>query len=252
MLKKALRNFPGTKRLYRKLNTKFERDEWVKARLSELPDGIRILDAGCGSQRYREYCTRFDYRSQDFGQFEKEDKKLLGNEKSNDPYNYGDLDYISNIWEIPEKDGSFDAILCTEVLEHVPYPIETVKELRRLLKPQGTLILTTPSNCLRHMDPYYFTSGFSDRWFERILPEAGLQVREIEPVGDYYSWLATEMARTGSSHSFIALISVLPALVYFLLKRATPTSISTLCTGYHVLAIRSGEQVTNAHLETNR
>jgi len=75
--------------------------------------------------------------------------------------------------EVGEKDGFFDAILCTEVFEHIPFPIETTKEFARLLKPGGKLILTAPANCLRHMDPYFFYSGFSDRFFEKILGDAG-------------------------------------------------------------------------------
>jgi SAM-dependent methyltransferase len=76
-------------------------------------------------------------------------------------------------------------ILCTEVFEHIPYPIETLKEFSRLLKKDGKLLLTAPSNCLRHMDPYFFYSGFSDRWYEKFLNDNGFELESIEAVGDY-------------------------------------------------------------------
>jgi SAM-dependent methyltransferase len=41
-------------------------------------------------------------------------------------------------------DASFDLILCSEVIEHVPDPDAALKEIHRLLKPRGILILSTP------------------------------------------------------------------------------------------------------------
>jgi SAM-dependent methyltransferase len=40
--------------------------------------------------------------------------------------------------------GSFDVVLCSEVIEHVPDPAPALRGLRRLLAPGGTLILSTP------------------------------------------------------------------------------------------------------------
>lgn len=153
-----------------------------------------------------------------------------------DGYQYGQLDYVGDIWSIDEKDETFDAILCTEVFEHIPYPIETIKEFSRLLKKEGKLILTAPSNCLRHMDPYFFYSGFTDRWYEKFLADYGFEIESLTPVGDYYSWLAVEMARTAATHSIFSKLLVAPAFLYFYNKKKTETSVDTLCMGYHVTA----------------
>ncbi len=45
----------------------------------------------------------------------------------------------------PFADASFDCILCYETLEHVPWPQAFITELSRMLKPLGTLVLTTPN-----------------------------------------------------------------------------------------------------------
>ena len=57
----------------------------------------------------------------------------MGGESGLD-YVYGLLDYVGDIWNIDAPDGEFDCILCTEVFEHIPYPIETLNEFSRLLK----------------------------------------------------------------------------------------------------------------------
>jgi SAM-dependent methyltransferase len=240
-LKRQIKSLRLFKKLRVALDNQFERDEFVIAQLNLLPKNSKLLDAGSGSQRYRQVCDHLDYRSQDFGQYTKDNKEVLGNHKyaTEGDYPYGAIDYISDIWNIPASDASFDCILCTEVLEHIPYPNETIQEFSRLLKPGGKLILTAPSNCLRHMDPYYFYSGFSDRWYETILPNNQLKIEIIKPVGDYYRWLAVEMSRTALSHSFLAKILLLPAFLFFYNKPKSTLSIDTLCMGYLIVASKS-------------
>lgn len=226
------------KKIQQRLNNQFERDDFITAQLTQLPERSRILDAGCGSQRYRKYCDHLIYKSQDFGQYTTDEKQVISNlgPDSRAEYQYGQIDYVGDIWNIEAADQSFDVILCTEVFEHIPYPNETVKEFSRLLSKNGKLILTAPSNCLRHMDPYFFYSGFSDRWYEKVLTEHGLKIESISPVGDYNSWLAVELARTLSTHSFFAKILLLPALLFYSTRKKSTVSVNTLCMGYHVIA----------------
>jgi hypothetical protein len=86
------------------------------------------------------------------------------------------------------------------------------------------------------MDPYFFYSGFSDRWFEKFLADNGFRIGQVTPVGDYYSWLMVEIVRTAASHSVFAKLALAPAFLYLYNKRKTETSVDTLCMGYHVVA----------------
>ena len=238
--KKIVKLIPALKNLSRNLNNRHQRDDFVTDELRKLKKGSLILDAGCGTQPYRSHCAHLNYKAQDFGQYTTDLKKMISNDgaRSEKVFQYGKLDYVGDIWDISEKDSTFDAILSTEVFEHIPHPIKTIQEFSRLLKKDGKLILTAPSNCLRHMDPYFFYSGFTDRWYEKFLIENGFKIESVTAVGDYYSWLMVEMVRTARTHSIIAKLALLPAFIYFYTKKKTQTSVNTLCMGYHVVATK--------------
>ena len=239
LVKKLLfQKIPFIKKFYKDIDNQYVRDEFIIDQLSRLKKGVVLLDAGCGKQPYRKYCDSFDYRAQDFGGYSFDNKTMI-EKKGRRPkmkYEYGELDYIGNIWNINEVNSFFDAILCTEVFEHIPHPIDTLKEFSRLLKKDGILILTAPSSCLRHMDPFFFYSGFSDRWFEKFLNENEFKIEIIEPIGDYYRWLAVEMVRTSAANTILAKVLLAPAFLYFYLKKRTQESVDTLCMGYHIVA----------------
>lgn len=229
--------------LKNKLDNKIPREEFVRKQLSLIGEGASILDAGCGTQQYKKYCNHLNYKSQDLGEYSEEEPNIISSSIS-EHYNKGvyeitNLDYTGNIWNIDEVDEKFDCILCTEVLEHIPYPNETITELSRLLKPGGKLILTMPSNCLRHFDPFFFYSGFSDNWIKKILEDNNFFIDILDPVGDYYSWMNAEIARTSMSQGILAKAMLLPAFVYYFFKKPTSISKASLCFGYHVVATKS-------------
>lgn len=51
---------------------------------------------------------------------------------------------LGDIEAMPFEDQSFSTVVCTEVLEHVPYPATALEEMRRVLKPGGVLIGSVP------------------------------------------------------------------------------------------------------------
>ena len=52
--------------------------------------------------------------------------------------------FRATIYTLPFKDKSFDGIICSEVIEHIPDKRNWLKELTRVIKPGGYLILGTP------------------------------------------------------------------------------------------------------------
>jgi SAM-dependent methyltransferase len=124
------------------------------------------------------------------------------------------------------------------VFEHIPYPEQTIREFSRLLVSGGSLILTVPSNCLRHMDPFFYFSGFSDRYLDLMLNRFGFENIRIEPVGSYHEWLMVENFRSIRTGGPAAWVCLLPGLIYHYVKQRNPdrSAINTLCAGYHVTA----------------
>ena len=51
---------------------------------------------------------------------------------------------VGNINDIPLESDSLDAVMCSEVLEHVDSPEESIQELVRVLKPGGVIALSVP------------------------------------------------------------------------------------------------------------
>lgn len=169
------------------------RDKWVQTQLQSILPGKRILDAGAGNCRYKKYCNHLIYTSQDFGEYDDSHREEGINNA--DKWESKKCDLICDITDIPVETGYFDYVMCTEVLEHVKDPIVVVKELSRVLKASGELLLTAPFCSLTHMAPFYFSNGFSKYWYQEWLTNAGLEIIEIRPYGNYFSYLAQELQR---------------------------------------------------------
>lgn len=175
----------GTRNLY-------TREKWLEAALAAIPACSRILDAGAGEQKYRKFCSHLDYVAQDFGRYDgKGDSRGLQRHS----WDQTGLDITCDITAIPEPDGAFDAIMCVEVLEHLPAPLEALKEFARLLHPGGQVVITAPFCSLTHFAPYHFYSGFNRYFYEIHLPACGFEIIELVENGNYFEYLAQEVRR---------------------------------------------------------
>ncbi len=217
------------------------RDNWVKEQLSLIPAGKRLLDAGAGELRYKPFCNHLQYVSQDFCQYTGTGD---GQGLQTGQWDTSRIDIVSDIAAIPEPDASFDAILCTEVLEHVPKPEAAIHEFSRLLCSGGILILTAPFCSLSHFAPYHFSTGFNRYWYEEVLKDTFDEIT-IVPNGDYFSYMAQELYRIDSmgqkyAEKGLGIIGKIARniLLHYLwnMSMADKGSFEVLCFGYHVTA----------------
>ena len=100
-----------------------------------------LIDVGCGAKPYRLFFRHVRY----FG-VEVFTSSKYGSAKSADIFFDG--------YALPFADSSVDCILCSQVLEHVFEPIMFLRELHRVLKPAGRLMLTVPFVWDVHEQPY--------------------------------------------------------------------------------------------------
>lgn len=139
-----------------------------------------LLDVGCGRMPYKDFIL----------------------EKNPGVNQYIGLDFPSGryanlmkpdiAWDgirVPLADSCIDCVMATEVLEHCPEPLPVLKEIRRVLKPDGVFFFTTPFLWPLHDTPHdhYRYTPYS---LERLLCEAGFEDIQIESMGGWEASLA--------------------------------------------------------------
>lgn len=221
------------------------RQDWIRKTILALPSGARLLDAGAGELKNRKHCGHLNYVSQDFGQYIGGEGVAFNEGLHSDGWDTSRIDLISDITAIPAPDASFDAILCSEVLEHVPEPTHALDEFARLLKPGGQLILTAPFGSNVHMAPYHYCSGFSRYWYECHLASRGFEIKELLPNGDWYALLRQEITRLGGMERQrgnwtwpLAYVYSILGLIYFKIRGKYQAE-DLACFGWHCVAVKS-------------
>jgi|TARA_B110000263_G_scaffold127688_1_gene111070 SAM-dependent methyltransferase len=114
----------------------------------EISEGSSVLDMGCGEGRHtiglfvekQINAFGFDLSLDDLNIARSRLDDFSTQSSSNSVCVFG----VSDINNMPFQDGSYDSVICSEVLEHVPAPEESIKELIRVLKPGGVLALSVP------------------------------------------------------------------------------------------------------------
>jgi len=102
----------------------------------------------------------------------------------------GEVDYLADIQDMSVIEAaSVDSVICTEVLEHVPRPRDALREIMRVLKPGGVLILSVPHLSPIHEAPndFYRYTGYG---VASLLENAGFDIVEIEGVGGVFAFLS--------------------------------------------------------------
>lgn len=218
------------------------RNRWVEKVIKKIPKDGKILDAGAGLKPHEKLCGHLKYYSQDFGKYNPNElKKGL----QSDDWKYARMDYVSDIADIPVKNNFFDAVMCTEVFEHIINPKDALKEFARITKKGGYLILTAPFCSLTHHAPYHFYTGFNRYFYEQTFEDIGYEILEIKANGNYFQYLAQEIRRLPevsqkySKWKYKRIINILNILYLALLAKIdnkNNESHELLCFGYQVFA----------------
>ncbi|MEO1405946.1 MAG: class I SAM-dependent methyltransferase [Pseudomonadota bacterium] len=154
---------------------------WLERELTvfanSLPNGSIVLDAGSGRQQYKPLFTHCAYEATDF---EKVDKQ------------YEPSTYVCDLTNIPVEDNRFDAVVFTQVMEHLPEPEQALKELFRVTKPGGKMFYTGPLHYHEHEQPYdfYRYTQFGVRY---LFEKAGWIVEDLRPLDGFLTTTANHL-----------------------------------------------------------
>lgn len=123
-------NFVGIEAIFHRL-----RERIIKNLVKEFGRGSRYLDAGCGTglilRDLPNGAVGIDINPRNIERAKKHAPLAQTIE--------------ADIENIPFKDNSFSTVICTEVLEHQPYPQVALREIKRVLNPGGIVIGSVPS-----------------------------------------------------------------------------------------------------------
>ena len=123
------------------------------------------LDVGCGLRPYEQHFPIGSYVGVDV-------------ETSGRDHSLKAPDYFYDGRILPFESKSFDGVISTQVLEHVPNPSALLAEINRIVKPNGGLILSVPFAWQEHEAPFDF-SRFSSFGLVFLLKEAGFETKQI-------------------------------------------------------------------------
>lgn len=174
------------------------RDLWIKSYISKwldnrvAPGEVDALDMGAGQRPYKEFLEALNIRyfSHDFNQYVPNGEIGLHTKE----WKHFDHDFVCDILEIPEN-REYSPLILTEVLEHVQDPVEVLRKVAKLLKPDGLAVITAPLLSLIHQAPHNYATGFTQYFYRHWIEQVGLRIESIEQHGDYADLLFQEVRR---------------------------------------------------------
>lgn len=180
----------------------------------------KLLDIGCGKMPYKNYILEYSKVESYIG---------LDIETELTYDNGVKPDYTWDGKVMPFESASFDCAFGTEVLEHCPEPEVVLKEVYRVLKPEGTFFFTVPFLWPLHEVPHdeYRYTPFA---LERHLKNSGFKDININATGGWHAAMAQMLGlwvrRSPMSKSKRNLISqLLKPIIKYLIKLDKPKTI---------------------------
>ena len=129
-----------------------------------------MMDFGCGSKPYKSLFDVEKYIGIDF-------------ENPGHPHINEQIDVFYDGKKIPFSDEYFDSVFSSEVFEHVFNLDEILKEINRVMKPDGLMLITCPFSICEHEVPRDF-ARYSSYGIKYLLEKNGFEILRLEKTGN--------------------------------------------------------------------
>lgn len=138
-------------------------ERYLRSEFARLPSAQQgtLLDLGCGTRPYSHlykgrfaHCIAGDYDIR------------------------GSIDIRLDAARLPFPNASFDVVLMSEVIEHVPEADKALSEISRVLKPGGLLLITWPFNYMMHEIPHDYVR-YTEFGMALYMSRAGMKIEHL-------------------------------------------------------------------------
>lgn len=158
--------------------------------ISKVPENIKsILDVGCGSGWVANHYTEKGVKVHSL------DISKINPSKAMQLYPFeGHFGIVADSFHLPFVNDSFDCVIVSEVIEHVVNPAEFIKEVFRVVKKSGKLIVTTPYkekiiyylcvHCNKKTPIHSHLHSFDEKMLERYYKDEDLESFKYETFGN--------------------------------------------------------------------
>ncbi|MBS1600055.1 MAG: class I SAM-dependent methyltransferase [Bacteroidetes bacterium] len=135
----------------------------------------RLLDFGCGSKPYKSFFKVDEYVGVDF-------------QNEGHPHDNEQIDFFYDGKALPFPNEYFDCVLCSEVFEHIFNLEEVLKEINRVLKKDGKILITCPFVWNEHEIPFDY-ARYTLFALKDILERNNFCIVEFEKSGNFVTTL---------------------------------------------------------------
>lgn len=143
--------------------------KWYDSTIEEFAKG-KLLDLGCGKAPL-------------YGTYERYVSEVVLADWASSYHENELLDVVCDITKkLPFKDGEFDTVILSDVLEHVPNPADLMCELRRILKPGGAILMNVPFMYWVHEAPHDY-NRYTEFMIRKLAEDEGMGVAKLEVLG---------------------------------------------------------------------
>jgi SAM-dependent methyltransferase len=208
--------------------------DWLRAEaeaMYRVRGRYRLLDVGCGVKPYAPWFAPYV-------------TEHVGLDIAANP----EADLTGTIEAIPAEESSFDLVICTQVLEHCDDPAQGIRELRRVVKPGGRVLLSTHGVQVFHPTPHDYwrwTHEGLERLFLTNGTWASVSVRPAAGTATTLAILLSIYVDLGSRRAHVAplgrtLVRALHSVGRAIDRRAAilgEPGPGTLHANYHVTAV---------------